>query len=268
MDAAEYEAALTELLRRSLFPQRFYEVVAQYREVINGVLGLAETCLSIGPGAGDVDIFLIRMFIPNLKEFHGVEVNRDLCRRLKNNMKTLQQEIPDLEVTVHREDAQVWKGLDHKVDVIFCFDTLYNFTNTESVLRKLQSWLKPNGVQWCTFTDSRFLTHEMRFEFKINRGDLLSVSVADINAHLGYRNLVDIKYEAGLCLRGVNKTLLKVLLLRTPTDYEMEQFENFVQVFDEFILLFFSPDIPLRAWIPDTGYRLLLSAQPYFKCII
>ncbi|ELT97294.1 hypothetical protein CAPTEDRAFT_223529 [Capitella teleta] len=229
MAIPRYEGALREIMRRSLYPQRFYQVAGTHKERIEEALRSAETCLSIGPAEGEIDIFVIQMFMPNLKEFHGVDLNKDLCGTLKEKMKQVQKIMPDLEVTVYQEDAAIWEGLGKEVDVLLCFGTLYNFKDTEAVLHKFNSWLKPGGLQWVTFNDNKFIGHAMKDSFDIDRGNLFDVSIRDVYAKLGFQIIVDQQASAGVCLRNPNKEFLQMVLMRPPTDEELARFIHFIQ---------------------------------------
>lgn len=223
-----YRQSREEMDRRSIFMHNMYLTCAEHKEEIQKALCSAQSCLSIGPGSGGLDMFVIRMFMPELKDFYAVEPNKENFLAMRENMHKIQVH-QSFSVHLFQENPEAWQGLvDTKVDVILCFMMLSHVPDTGEFINKCHSWLKPGGVLWLSHPDDNIIIHRMKDILPNARGNLVEVDVPNILEDTGFKWLAHYTFEWSYCLRQVTKDFLRALICREPTEEDFERFVEFV----------------------------------------
>ena len=134
----------------SSFRQKDNQIISDLIKSIDKQdLQSADSCISIGPGPGLIEIDFVHQCLPNLKKFTAVEPDPNCAAELQTNLDTLLSK--RIETEIHREVAQLWKGPEHRVDVILVFHSLYYVDKPgrlDLLGKCLNSWLKPGGTMF------------------------------------------------------------------------------------------------------------------------
>ena len=138
---ATYPEILETFRKRRNEAEFLYPLMERIKVEVD--LESVETCLSIGTGTGEYDVAFIKRCLPNLKQFIAVERNADCAATLRSNVG---KSLPHLDMVIHQESIEEWKGPDCQVDVILVFHVLYDIEREDRIElteKCFQSWLKP-----------------------------------------------------------------------------------------------------------------------------
>jgi len=127
--------------------ENYNEVVSATINKLRSELNLdsVKSCLIIGPGDGQHEVFFIKQCVPNISKLIGVEPDHESAERLRAR---LEKSLPGVDSEVIETTIQSWKGLDDPVDLVLMMHVLYFVSQSErkELFKKLhEQWLTTGG---------------------------------------------------------------------------------------------------------------------------
>jgi len=106
---------------------------------------ILKSCLTIGPGDGQHEVYFIKKCVPNIKKLIAVEPDHESAERLRDR---LEKSLPGVDSQVIETNIESWKGLDDPVDLVLMMHVLYYLSQSErkELYKKLrEQWLTTGG---------------------------------------------------------------------------------------------------------------------------
>ena len=223
-----YRAGLDELRQRESYPETFFKFCDDHRKHLIECLEGVRSCLSVGPGYGDVDSFIIHKFLPNLDEYFAIEPNPENFVTLHENIGVLSSEHCKMTTHLYKEDANGWGGVGKQVDVILCFAMLYHIKDVEGFLKSCHSWLKPGGILWLTVPNCDVFIVKMAEILSLNRSSMVKTPPSNILNKLCFQSMEKYAHPCEFDLKNADEVLLRIMLYREPTKEETCKFQQFI----------------------------------------
>ena len=220
-----FTVALKEFFHRCMADEN-KRFIDEHKQKLN--FAHASSCISIGPGFGDLDVHAIRTTMPNLKHYTAVERDPDLLRSARQQIEKLTtHELPNMQTQYCLEDAEDWEGPSGRVDVILLFYVLSYFKDPELFLKRCMSWLLPGGYVWIMHSLNTKLYENLKRHFKLRERSGISPALGnDMVYRLGFSGIQECSFREELDLSEANKDLVSFLLHRDATSLELEAFKT------------------------------------------
>ena len=217
-----YKAVYEEFVQRTNEDQ-VIKFLTDHKEEMN--FSHATSCLSIGPGPGDMDAQIITALMPELQKYWAVERDPNMIVKLHGNIGKVAAGRSNLETHFYLEDAMEWEGPVQKVDIILCFHVLSHIQDVKHFLQKCKTWLAPGGCIWIMQADCREFFKQLADYFP--SGVCCSTHtppLRDIAHQIEFKCVEQYSFQHETDLSSPNKALVSFWLNREALPRDEETF--------------------------------------------
>ena len=202
----------------------FFDFMVEQKDKLN--LTSCRSCLSIGAGFGDTDIFTIKTLMPSLTSYIAVEKDSNLFVSLSERMNQFAStRTPPLQVTLHEMDAEEWEGPAEAVDVIVLHHILHYMKDPVALLKRCRSWLAPGGTLWITSVRASNMAELMNKHFNIESTTAFSiVPVLEFVKMMDFKMVQTFAFQEEVNLSEVNRSLVSFCLFREASEEDEKIF--------------------------------------------
>ena len=218
-----YKAALEEYWHRTSIDNTFKFVTDHKKEL---KLSHACSCLSIGPGPGDLDVHIIRTLMPELQQYWAVERDPDIFVELHEKIGKVVAGRPHMETHFYLGNAVEWEGPSQKVDVILCCHVLYYIQDVPRFLQKCKSWLTPGGCIWIMQSDCGEFFKQLANYFSSDDGSMHAPPLREIVNQMNFRSVEQYGFQHTTNLSIPNKAFVSFCLNREALPQDEEIFQT------------------------------------------
>ena len=148
----------------------------------------AKSCLSIGAGPGDCEVEFLRVLVPGLPCYHGVEPVPKHIASLHENIGQLVVNKEGFESHFSMVSGDNYTGPGQEVDVILLFHMLFYIHDPEDLLRKCHLWLAPGWSLLAMVETGSSVQEQVRRVLKPNRTSYKDRPLADMLAALNFQS--------------------------------------------------------------------------------
>jgi len=140
--ADDYVEVYSAFDRHDNYNEEYAATINKLSSELN--LDSVKSCLIIGPGDGQHDLYFIKQCVPNIKKIIAVEPDQKYVECLPAR---LEKSLPGVDSQVIKTTIQIWKGLDDPVDLVVMSNVLYYVSPSErkELFKKFHDQLLTTG---------------------------------------------------------------------------------------------------------------------------